>query len=390
MDFGKLDKIHKVDFTLPKDHPSTARFLKKLRTPKKQPFKMYLGCAKWGRPDWVGKLYPPKTKPASFLDHYVKQYNSIELNAMFYNLQPKEVITKWAALAANDFRFCPKFSNNITHLRQLRNAELPTDKYIDHMMSFGEKLGPCFIQLSDRFAPNRAEVIADYLKKLPQDFRTVIELRNPQWFLKDKIVDQTFDLFAELGIGSIITDTSGRRDCLHMRVTAPLTFIRWVGNDMDKTDFARIDSWVQRIKRWKDMGLPEAYFFIHTHNEKYSPELSKYAAEQFNLHCGTELKVPEILRPPVVKKKKALPKKKGGISKVSQSKNKSSMNAKTNSSRNSIANQQAKKGMIAGSFPKSKNKQSGLTVVKPRAAVVFGASPVSVQKLRVLKSRKTR
>jgi uncharacterized protein YecE (DUF72 family) len=295
MDFGKLESIKGIDFTIPKDHPSTTQLLKKQKPAKKIPLKLYVGCAKWGRPDWIGKIYPKGTKAKDFLAEYVKHYNSIELNAMFYNLQPKTVIRKWASLAGDDFRFCPKYSNTITHLRQLRNAESTTDQYIDHMLSFGDKLGPCFMQLSDRFAPNRADVITDYLKKLPRDFQTVIELRHPSWFEKDKVVDETFDLFAELGIGTVITDTSGRRDCLHMRLTTPMAFIRWVGNDMHPTDFGRIDSWVERIKTWIDMGLREIYFFIHNHDEKFTPELSKYAIEQFNKQCGTTLKVPELI-----------------------------------------------------------------------------------------------
>ena len=90
---------------------------------------------------------------------------------LFYNLQPKKVIERWASLAGDDFRFCPKFSNSISHIRQLKNVERETDRYIEHMMSFGEKLGPAFLQLSDRFGTNRADVVENYVKSLPRRFQ---------------------------------------------------------------------------------------------------------------------------------------------------------------------------------------------------------------------------
>jgi uncharacterized protein YecE (DUF72 family) len=294
MDFGRVDNIDAVDFSLPPDHSITKEVFENLK-PNKRPLQLYVGCAKWGREDWIGKIYPKGTKSKDFLSHYVKYFNCIELNALFYNLQPKKVIERWASLADSDFRFCPKFSNSISHIRQLKNADQETDRYIDHMLSFGDKLGPSFLQLSDRFGTNRADVIERYIDSLPRDFRTIIELRHRDWYSKNEAADKIFQRFRELNIGTIITDTSGRRDCLHMKLTTPLAFIRFVGNNMHPSDFKRLDSWVDRIKTWIDSGLREIYFFIHNHEELNSPELCKYAIEQFNKKCGTTLKVPDLL-----------------------------------------------------------------------------------------------
>ncbi|MEP7258060.1 MAG: DUF72 domain-containing protein, partial [Flavitalea sp.] len=230
-----------------------------------------------------------------FLSFYTKNFNSIELNALFYNLQPKKVIESWALTASSDFRFCPKFSNVISHLHQLRNAEADTDKFMDHMQSFGNKLGYSFLQLSDKFGINRAGIIQEYLEKLPKDFNTCLELRHPDWFTSNKVVDETFDLLRESKIGTVITDTSGRRDCLHMKLTAPVAFIRYVGNNLHPTDFPRIDSWVDRIHEWIEKGLREIYFFIHNHEERNTPVIAQYAIEQFNKKCRLSLKVPRLL-----------------------------------------------------------------------------------------------
>ena len=294
MDFGRVKDINEVDHALPPDHSITEELFKTLK-PSKKPAQVYVGCAKWAREEWIGKLYPKGTKSTDFLSHYVSFFNSIELNALFYNLQPKKVIEGWAALAGKDFRFCPKFSNSISHIRQLKNAEKETTRYVDHMLSFGAKLGPSFLQLSERFGVNRADVVQAYLKDLPQDFRTMVEFRHVDWFAKSQSVTDTFELFRDLKIGTVITDTSGRRDCLHMKLTTPTAFIRFVGNNLHPTDFTRIDSWITRFRSWINNGLKEIYFFIHNHEERNSPELGKYAIEQFNKKCGTKLKVPQLL-----------------------------------------------------------------------------------------------
>jgi hypothetical protein len=77
-----------------------------------------------------------------------------------------------------------------------------------------------------------------------------------------------------------------------MYLTVPKAFIRFVGNSLDPSDYSRIDDWVQRIKYWLDNGLNELYFFMHMHDETYSPELSSYLIKKLNDECGLSLKEP--------------------------------------------------------------------------------------------------
>ena len=79
-----------------------------------------------------------------------------------------------------------------------------------------------------------------------------------------------------------------------MRLTTPEAFIRFVGNSLHESDYKRIDNWVKRIKQWDESGLKECYFFMHMHDERYSPELSKYLIEALNKKCGTNIKVPKF------------------------------------------------------------------------------------------------
>jgi len=292
MEFGKVQQPDKVDFSLPPDDIMTEGLLKDLCAGSRGDLQLYVGASRWRIKEWVGSVYPQKTKEKDFLSQYVRQFNTIELNAMWYNLQPKDVIEKWTALAGDDFRYCPKYSNTISHELQLKDAARDTDLFIDHMRHFGRTLGPSFLQLSDGFGPDRTALLQHYLRQLPRDFRTCVELRQERWFTGGANQD-TWHLFRELGIGTVITDTSGRRDVIHMRLTAPVAFIRFVSNSGHPTDYSRIDAWADRIGNWVKRGLREVYFFVHAHDEEHTPALATYAIEQLNKQCGTHLKPPK-------------------------------------------------------------------------------------------------
>ncbi|MFX7094743.1 DUF72 domain-containing protein, partial [Acinetobacter baumannii] len=86
--------------------------------------------------------------------------------------------------------------------------------------------------------------------------------------------------------GIVITDTSGRRDCAHMYLTVPKTFIRYVGNSLHATDYTRVDAWIARMKYWIERGMEELYFFMHMHDEAFSPELTVYMVDKLNTVMG--------------------------------------------------------------------------------------------------------
>lgn len=293
MEFGRVDKaeIDGTDFKLPPDTSLTKSVLAAAKNAKRP--LVYVGCAKWGRKEWVGQIYPPKTKDAQFLDEYVKHFNGIELNATHYKVYDSQFISRWAEKAkGRDFIFCPKVPQVISHFGNLISADTSrrTDEFLEGILAFGEHLGPIFLQLSDRFSPASKNNLFTYLRSLPRDLQFFLELRHPDWFADKALRAEWLDVLKELHIGAVITDATGRRDCVHMELTVPKAFIRFVGNGLVPSDYQRVDSWVKRIKSWLSHGLAELYFFMHQHDERYSPRLCDYVIEQMNKHCKTDLK----------------------------------------------------------------------------------------------------
>lgn len=295
MDFGRVPEheLNSVDFSLLPDPAFNKAILpgKKVKQPK-----VYLGCAKWGRTEWVGKIYPPKTKEKDFLQHYVNHYNSIELNATHYKVYGEAGIRKWAEKAKGmDFKFCPKMYQGVTHRGSLKGKDFITNEFFRGIVGFEEHLGPIFIQVNDSFSPKRKGELFDYLSSLPTDLQFFMEVRHPEWFSNEAIRTELFTTLTQLNMGAVITDTAGRRDCAHMHVTVPKVFVRYVGNSLHPSDYTRCDAWVERMKQWMKQGMQEFYFFMHMHDEATSPELTVYLVDKMNKELGLNLIKPSFI-----------------------------------------------------------------------------------------------
>ena len=285
MKFGQVEDPSKIDFTLPKDNSHTKEILKKS---KAKNMDISIGCAKWNKTDLKG-FYPKGTKDE--LTYYATQFNSIELNATFYGMPSPDQVVTWKEKTPPDFKFFPKITNTVSHFRRLLNIDDVVTQFATAVMNFDEKLGMVFLQLHDNFKPKDYERLESFIKKWPKEIPLAVELRNNEWFADEEIFDKTCQLFEENNIANIIVDTAGRRDMLHMRLTTPVAFIRYVGANAE-SDYERLDDWLERIKKWKSEGLEKLYFFVHQNVEKASPLLSAYFIEKINKEFGTEIHIP--------------------------------------------------------------------------------------------------
>ena len=285
MKFGQVEDPSKVDFTLPKDHLKTKEILSKN---KKGLENISIGCAKWNKTDLKG-FYPKGTKDE--LGYYSTQFNSIELNATFYGMPTSEQVQTWKEKTPKDFKFFPKITNTVSHFRRLLNIDDVVTQFATAVLNFDEKLGMVFLQLHDNFKPKDYERLEQFVNKWPQEVPLAIELRSTDWFTDEEIFDKTCQLFEEHNITNIIVDTAGRRDMLHMRLTTPTAFIRYVGANVE-SDYQRLDDWLKHLSVWKEEGLQNLYFFVHQNLEKASPLLSAYFIKNMNEEWKTELHIP--------------------------------------------------------------------------------------------------
>lgn len=287
MKFGQVEDPSQIDFTLPKDHSGTKKILKQN---KKGLENISIGCAKWNKTDLKG-FYPRGTKDE--LSYYSTQFNSIELNATFYGMPTSEQVLTWKEKTPENFKFFPKITNTVSHFRRLLNIDDVVTQFATAVLNFDEKLGMVFLQLHDNFKPKDYERLEQFVTKWPKEVPLAIELRNTEWFTDEEILDKTCTLFEKNNITNIIVDTAGRRDMLHMRLTTPNAFIRYVGANAE-SDYERLDDWLKRLTEWKKEGLQNLYFFVHQNIEKASPLLSAYFIENLNKEWKTDIHIPKM------------------------------------------------------------------------------------------------
>ncbi|MFB6457808.1 DUF72 domain-containing protein [Chitinophaga sp. Hz27] len=281
MDFGAAWKRYdEMDITLPPDDPITSKVL---RTAAKN-HTLHIGSSGWTRKEFVGTLYPNNIKDVNMLSTYSELYDCVELNATHYKIYSPAEVRKWLEkVKSNEFIFCPKFPQSISHDSTLLNATEETKAFLDGISAFGKQLGPVFLQLSEHFSPARKLNLYKYLEQLPEEIDFFVEVRHQEWFANRFERKEFFNTLREMAIGVVMTDTPGRRDCLHMGLTTPQLFLRFVTKGDHHNDIKRLEEWLPRLEEWKAAGLEETWFFLHVHEGEHEANFYKEVRSLFGL-----------------------------------------------------------------------------------------------------------
>lgn len=289
MEFGKLENIQSVDWSLPATDPASVKYLNGLM-PFEGKTEFRIGTPAWGRPEWVKTIYPPKTPANQFLHFYAKNFGCIELNTVHYRIPTAEQLKKWIEKVTPGFIFCPKIFNGISHsLEGLQDLAL-IRSWCETLPHYGEHLGPCFLQLPPTFDYSKKAALFQFLRAWPDEFELAIEFRHPSWLTPSRqVLPALGDYLRQRGIGLVLLDVAGRRDLLHTSISAPFTMLRFIGNDLDPSDFARSKTWAEKFLQWQEQGLERAYFFVHEPDDIKAPEMADQVVQDLNEICGAGL-----------------------------------------------------------------------------------------------------
>ncbi len=285
MNFGKVTHPSQLNSPIPRittqHSPAPPQQASAPATPR-----IFVGAPVWGKKEWIGQLYPPKTSPKDFLKFYALQMNSIELNTTFYRIPEPTTVLNWKQSVPADFRFCPKVFQGISQFTQL--AEIPKllNQFCEAVQLFDQNLGTCFLQLPPYFGPERILILKRFFKLLPARFPLAIEFRHPDWFQDHRLIEGAFQLLSEHSISPVITDALGRADVLHGSLTTSRVLIRFLGNSLHPSDFTRIEYWVTRLGEWLAAGIHEVYFFMHQPEEAGAIELVQFFVDRLNQAYG--------------------------------------------------------------------------------------------------------
>ena len=139
MDFGKLNDISQVNFSLPPD-------ISMLRSSPAAIPEILIGATGWSMPEWKGYLYPPRTPAERFGMEYSRQFATIEFNTTYYQI-----------------------------------GDLLPD-FINRMSMLEEKLGMIFMQLPQFFGSSKLQSLQNFVQQWSSGIPLAIELRHPEYF----------------------------------------------------------------------------------------------------------------------------------------------------------------------------------------------------------------
>lgn len=137
---------------------------------------IFIGTSGWLYPPWRGTFYPRGLPQRRELEYLAGQLGSAEINGSFYSLQRPERYRWWAEQAPENFVFSVKGSRFITHMKRLRDVEVPLANFFaSGVLALGGKLGPLLWQLpaTTRFDPER---LAEFFDLLPRGTAAAAEL----------------------------------------------------------------------------------------------------------------------------------------------------------------------------------------------------------------------
>lgn len=127
-----------------------------------------IGISGWNYPPWRGVFYPPRLPHRRELEYASRTFDSVEINGTFYSLQRPEYFRRWHEATPDDFVFAVKGSRFLTHMKKLRDVEIPLANFFaSGPLALDHKLGPILWQLGPQ-GPLDLPRVEGFLELLPR------------------------------------------------------------------------------------------------------------------------------------------------------------------------------------------------------------------------------
>jgi uncharacterized protein YecE (DUF72 family) len=180
-----------------------------------------IGCSGWQYPHWRGRYYPAGVPARAWLEHYARDFDTVELNGTFYRLPEIATVAEWQRRVPDGFIFAWKASRFLTHNKKLKDPREPLDRMMERTRPLGDKLGPILYQLPPGWSLN-LERLGAFMQALPRAGRHAIELRHSSWY-----DPRALDLLESARVALCIHDMPGSES--GRRSVGPFVYVRFHG-----------------------------------------------------------------------------------------------------------------------------------------------------------------
>lgn len=183
--------------------------------------RFWVGTSGWSYKHWQGRFYPEGLKSTDWLEYYAQHFHTVEVNASFYRLPFKGMISGWARKTSSHFRFVFKGSRRVTHFQKLRNVDESVQLLLKRLEPLREKILCILWQLPPSLKQDQT-LLEEFLAQLPENYRYAIEFRHASW-----INDSSFHLLSKYKVAHCTVSAPGL-PC-NLTTTTDFAYIRFHG-----------------------------------------------------------------------------------------------------------------------------------------------------------------
>jgi uncharacterized protein YecE (DUF72 family) len=219
--------------------------------------RILIGTSGWHYDSWRGPFYPAGLPIKSQLQYYASQFQTAELNGVFYRTPTPEAVRSWKEQTGKEFVFTWKASKFITHWKRLSaNSVNSIELMEDRLSLLGHKVGVVLFQLPPHFQAD-ADRLSNFLRMLSSKRRYSFEFRHPSWY-----APQIMRLLSKENISLCISDHHDAP--APWKRTANFVYIRGHGpGGRYKGHYSKnaLTAWAKRIRAWNAQGYDVLAFF---------------------------------------------------------------------------------------------------------------------------------
>jgi len=195
-----------------------------------------LGTSAFTAAGWEGTFYPEGMKPADYLSFYAQNFDTVEIDSTYYRTPSASTVRGWEVKTPPGFLFAAKVPKTITHENVLQDCDEEFQEFVERMQLLGEKLGvlllqfPYFNKMAFASADAFLARLVPFLKRLPQNVRFALEVRNKAW-----LGAQLYDLLHAHGVALALIDHPWMPRPSQVfagadPITGDFAYIRWLGD----------------------------------------------------------------------------------------------------------------------------------------------------------------
>lgn len=219
--------------------------------------RVLIGTSGWHYTSWRGPFFPADLPLKNQLQYYASQFQTTELNGVFYRTPSLDAVKAWRSQTGKDFVFTWKASKFITHWKKLSDNSANSLALIEERLAIlGEKAGPVLFQLPPNFEAD-ADRLLSFFKLLSRQRRYSFEFRHPSWYQP-----AILRILSQKNAALCLSDHHDAP--APWKRTADFVYIRGHGPGGQYRDHYQgptLSRWAARIKSWKKHGYDVFVFF---------------------------------------------------------------------------------------------------------------------------------